>query len=75
VKVVGFNTKEGLHLGVVEGQEVIDLRVWFVNFTARGTESSECGLMEHPKLSEKFSRGQIGYPEQSLKWSHAHAIF
>src|SRR5258707_15515638 len=27
MKVVGFNTKEGLHLGVVEGQEVIDLQV------------------------------------------------
>src|SRR5258705_5948009 len=26
MKVVGFNTKEGLHLGVVEGQEVIDLQ-------------------------------------------------
>ena len=26
MKVIGFNTKEGLHLGVVEGQEVIDLQ-------------------------------------------------
>src|SRR5258705_11317816 len=26
MKVVGFNTKEGLHLGVVEGEEVIDLQ-------------------------------------------------
>src|SRR5260370_22711450 len=26
MKVVGFNTKEGLHLGVGEGQEVIDLQ-------------------------------------------------
>ena len=27
MKVVGFNTKEGLRLGVVEDQEVIDLQV------------------------------------------------
>jgi len=26
MKVVGFNTKEGLHLGVVEGEEVVDLQ-------------------------------------------------
>src|SRR5260370_33036386 len=26
MKVVGFNTKEGLHLGVVESEEVIDLQ-------------------------------------------------
>ena len=26
MKIVGFNTKEGLHLGVVDGEEVIDLQ-------------------------------------------------
>jgi hypothetical protein len=74
MKVVGFNTKEGLHPGVVEGQEIVDLQVCVVNFPARGTESSGGGLTEHPELIEKFSRGQIGRPERTLKWSHSHAI-
>ena len=26
MKIVGFNTKEGMRLGVVEGEEVIDLQ-------------------------------------------------
>jgi hypothetical protein len=75
MKVVGLNTKEGLHLGVVEGQEVIGLQVCVVNFPARVNESSEGGLTEHPELIEKFSRGQIGYPERSPKWSHSRVIF
>jgi hypothetical protein len=54
MKVVGFNTKEGLHLGVVEGPEVIDLQVCVVNFPARGTESSRGEQTEHPKLIERF---------------------
>jgi hypothetical protein len=33
------------------------------------------GLTDHPKLIEKFSRGQIGRLERSPKWSHSHAIF
>ncbi len=49
--------------------------VCVVYFPARGTESSGGGLTDHPKLIEKFSRGQIGRLERSLKWSHSHAIF
>src|SRR5258705_13846714 len=49
--------------------------VYVVYFPARGTESSGGGLTDHPKLIEKFSRGQIGRLERSPKWSHPHAIF
>jgi hypothetical protein len=49
--------------------------VCVVYFPARGTESSGGGLTDHPKLIEKFSRGQIGRLERSPKWSHSHAIF
>jgi hypothetical protein len=38
-------------------------------------DTKEGRLTEHPKLIETFSRGQIGDPERSLKWSHSNAIF
>ncbi len=38
--------------------------VCVVYFPARGTESSGGGLRDHPKLIEKFSRGQIGRLER-----------
>src|SRR5258706_109847 len=44
--------------------------VCVVYFPARGTESSGGRLTDHPKLIEKFSRGQIGRLERSPKWSH-----